>query len=394
MWCPSVSLVGVGQRLARRRRRARRRPGRVVTMGAKTFRDRLRFGRGRPHRPAVARSAPTPAPSRCCRRCAPRRARPPANPRSPSRCRCPATSADCPRAPSSSATPSTAGEAHHRRRRIGHGHAVGLVPDFDYDDDDRRPTTTPTTTPSRSRCPGRCTRCRRRRSASTSTSARPSTNCAPPCGRPPTRWRRCAPGRPAPTSPIRAGSSSRCSSPARLHRAPDHAPARALRVLENAAHVDAIITVSSGLMPIGLQIVVGDADRQRRAAPAGRRGAVGAAGRGQRDPAVGLASLEHCAAGRAQRPVDAGPVARAPAPVRRPWPVRGRRAASSIRSTASRAKRRLRVGRRGPGQARCPPRRACSRELVVEIPHHLDVVGDETDRADDRPPWCPPRPAP
>ena len=40
---------------------------------------------------------------------------------------------------------------------------------------------------------------------------------------------------------------------ARLHRAPDHAPERALRVLENAAHVDAIITVSAGLMPIGLQ---------------------------------------------------------------------------------------------------------------------------------------------
>jgi hypothetical protein len=39
----------------------------------------------------------------------------------------------------------------------------------------------------------------------------------------------------------------------RLHRAPDHAPERALRVLENAAHVDAIIAVSSGLMPIGLQ---------------------------------------------------------------------------------------------------------------------------------------------
>ncbi|MFN8033445.1 MAG: hypothetical protein U0Q47_09125 [Mycobacterium sp.] len=35
------------------------------------------------------------------------------------------------------------------------------------------------------------------------------------------------------------------------HRAPDHAPTRALRVLENAARVDAIITVSSGLMPIG-----------------------------------------------------------------------------------------------------------------------------------------------
>jgi len=39
----------------------------------------------------------------------------------------------------------------------------------------------------------------------------------------------------------------------RLHRIPDHAPTRALRVLENAAHVDAIITVSSGLIPIGLQ---------------------------------------------------------------------------------------------------------------------------------------------
>jgi hypothetical protein len=39
----------------------------------------------------------------------------------------------------------------------------------------------------------------------------------------------------------------------RQHRAPDHAPSRALRVLENAAHVDAIITVSAGLMPIGTQ---------------------------------------------------------------------------------------------------------------------------------------------
>ncbi len=39
----------------------------------------------------------------------------------------------------------------------------------------------------------------------------------------------------------------------RRHRAPDDAPPRALRVLENAAHVDAIITVSSGLTPIGTQ---------------------------------------------------------------------------------------------------------------------------------------------
>ncbi len=40
---------------------------------------------------------------------------------------------------------------------------------------------------------------------------------------------------------------------ARVHRAPDHAPARAMRVLENAAHVDAIITASAGLMPIATQ---------------------------------------------------------------------------------------------------------------------------------------------
>lgn len=38
----------------------------------------------------------------------------------------------------------------------------------------------------------------------------------------------------------------------RRHRVPDNAPTRALRVLENAAHVDAIISVSSGLLPIGL----------------------------------------------------------------------------------------------------------------------------------------------
>ncbi len=40
---------------------------------------------------------------------------------------------------------------------------------------------------------------------------------------------------------------------ARAHRAPDHATHRAIRVLENASHVDAIITVSAGLMPIVTQ---------------------------------------------------------------------------------------------------------------------------------------------
>jgi len=38
-----------------------------------------------------------------------------------------------------------------------------------------------------------------------------------------------------------------------VHRLPDHAPSRAARVLQTAAHVDAIITVSAGLAPIGLQ---------------------------------------------------------------------------------------------------------------------------------------------
>jgi hypothetical protein len=39
----------------------------------------------------------------------------------------------------------------------------------------------------------------------------------------------------------------------RGHRLPDHAPSRAVRVLENAAHIDAILTVSSSLIPSGLQ---------------------------------------------------------------------------------------------------------------------------------------------
>lgn len=37
------------------------------------------------------------------------------------------------------------------------------------------------------------------------------------------------------------------------HRIPDHAPGRAIRVLSTAAHIDAIIVVSSGLAPIGIQ---------------------------------------------------------------------------------------------------------------------------------------------
>lgn len=36
------------------------------------------------------------------------------------------------------------------------------------------------------------------------------------------------------------------------HRLPDHAPPRAVRVLSSAAHVDAIVTVSTGSTPIGI----------------------------------------------------------------------------------------------------------------------------------------------
>jgi hypothetical protein len=49
----------------------------------------------------------------------------------------------------------------------------------------------------------------------------------------------------------------------RHHRIPDHAPSRALRVLENAAHVDAIIAVGAGLSrlpdsdPLGARVVAG-----------------------------------------------------------------------------------------------------------------------------------------
>jgi hypothetical protein len=39
----------------------------------------------------------------------------------------------------------------------------------------------------------------------------------------------------------------------RHHRIPDHAPDRAVRVLNTAAHVDAIVTVSSGVASIGTQ---------------------------------------------------------------------------------------------------------------------------------------------
>jgi hypothetical protein len=49
------------------------------------------------------------------------------------------------------------------------------------------------------------------------------------------------------------GLVERLLESARQHQVPEPAPSRALRVLENAAHVDAIITVSAGLTRIGTQ---------------------------------------------------------------------------------------------------------------------------------------------
>ena len=64
-----------------------------------------------------------------------------------------------------------------------------------------------------------------------------------------------------------------------------------------------------------------------------------------------------------------------------PSPVADRIASSSTRSAASRAKRRSALGVT-PARTPCP-RLRLSPQLVVEVPDHLDVVGDEAERADD-----------
>lgn len=78
----------------------------------------------------------------------------------------------------------------------------------------------------------------------------------------------------------------------RQHRVPDHAPSRALRVLENAAHVDAIIAVSAGLsrLPIGTQSL-SDAQRATDALRPLTAVVRSADVRGHGDPALGLAGL-------------------------------------------------------------------------------------------------------
>ena len=77
----------------------------------------------------------------------------------------------------------------------------------------------------------------------------------------------------------------------RQHQLPEPAPSRALRVLENAAHVDAIITVSTGADPDRNAVAVGGPDCHRRAASVGCGGPVSESGCAQRDSARRLARL-------------------------------------------------------------------------------------------------------
>ena len=82
---------------------------------------------------------------------------------------------------------------------------------------------------------------------------------------------------------------------ARQHRVPDHAPSRALRVLENAAHVDAIIAVSAGLSGLSDSA----ADRYPGGAPAAARAVAGP------EPIGTQSSSEARIAGDALRPLTA-----------------------------------------------------------------------------------------
>ena len=67
------------------------------------------------------------------------------------------------------------------------GAAVGLVPDFGYDETDPDDDDDGVPELEVAHCPGRCTRSPGTRRRAAAIWARPSTHCAPPCGRPPTR---------------------------------------------------------------------------------------------------------------------------------------------------------------------------------------------------------------
>ncbi len=130
--------------------------------------------------------------------------------------------------------------------------AIGLVPDFEYPDIAEDGDESDTAARSVRDCPGRCIRYPARRRPRVSISASRSTPCAPRSALPLMRWARCTRKRQAGTSKTRAVSSNRSwnlNGDTAFRTMRRRVP---LRVLENAAYIDAIITVSSGLIPIGL----------------------------------------------------------------------------------------------------------------------------------------------
>ena len=212
-----------------------------------------------------------------------------------------------------------------------------------------------------------------------SISARPSTHCARRSVRRPTRWALCTPERRARTSRTRADSSNKSLESGRRHRIPDHAPTRALRVLENAAHIDAIITVSSGLIPIGL-----NSSAEVQMASEALRPLSGVV-RSARLAAV--SAILHSAwrtAALSQSGVHTTPLSEKPCSGGASGP--DTRPAVAARCAVRRGDRRpprevgVRRGRAGERDARAL---RLQPQFVVEIPHHLDVVGDKADRADD-----------
>jgi len=126
------------------------------------------------------------------------------------------------------------------------GTAVGLVPEFDYGDDESDAALPQAVVWTVYSLPGApltdqmdlgeaeyALRCAVRSAADALMSIRPGFDVADP-----------------------RGMVEQLLESGRAHRAPDGAPSRALRVLENAAHVDAILAVSSGLMPAGTRALM------------------------------------------------------------------------------------------------------------------------------------------
>ncbi len=204
MWCPSVSLsVWANAWLA-----GAAAPDDVLDAlslwaprHSVTAYDSVAAG---PHRAAVAGPRTTRARSRCCRRCARRRVRGSRRPPSAWRCRCQVTCAGCPAGTQFQRDAVTAGEAvivgARRVDRGGFGSRVRVR---------RTRRRRPSSNRSRPRCRGRCIRVPTRRADRAHRPRRGGVRVAlgGPLGR---RRARRHSRRRAPTSPIRADSSSRC----------------------------------------------------------------------------------------------------------------------------------------------------------------------------------------